>query len=113
MGECAADSILPLAASSGCKFLLECELETTAQLRGGLAREGHGGHPLKLVVPARDAGCHAAGEFLCFPRSRAGFDDEIDVKLLRDPFARCLIGEGFSLCGSHRLLARYMARCSG
>ena len=66
-------------------------METSAQLRGGLAREGHGGEVLDLVRAGRDPRSHALGEHLRLARTGARFDEDVGVELLADDPAGFLV----------------------
>ncbi len=70
----------------------ERQLEPTAQLRRGLARERHRRHTLDDELARRDTGSHAHREAVRLAGSRARLDQEVAVELALEPVAHVLVG---------------------
>ena len=77
--------------------VLERLLESAAQLRRRLPREGDGGHPVHAEGAALDAGRHPHRQAVRLARAGAGLDQEVAAEVRDDAIA-------------HRLVARASGR---
>ena len=66
------------------QLTLQRELETAAQFRGGLAREGDRGHVLDLILAGRDAGRHPRRHHVRLAGTGARLDEQVAIELRHD-----------------------------